>query len=48
MKWEKDIQKAFERNISPEPNAGCWLWTGGIFKKRNGCGAFVHRPSNTI
>ncbi len=27
-----------ERNISPEPNTGCWLWMGGIADKREGYG----------
>jgi hypothetical protein len=47
MSWETDILKAFEMKISPEPNSGCWLWTGNIFPFRNGYGAFTHRPSKT-
>jgi hypothetical protein len=44
--WEEDVKKAFEKNISPEPNSGCWIWLGGILK-RGGYGSFNHRPSKT-
>lgn len=26
----KDIQSRFDHRFIPEPNSGCWLWTGGI------------------
>lgn len=32
------IQERFERNCTPEPNSGCWLWTGFVTKK--GYGSF--------
>ena len=48
MAWEQDIRKAFESKITPEPNTGCWLWTGRTFEKRGGYGCFTHRPSGTI
>jgi hypothetical protein len=25
-----DLRRRFERLVSPEPNTGCWLWTGVI------------------
>ena len=46
--WDIDIKSAFEKKFSPEPNTGCWLWTGNTFSLRNGYGAFTHRPSKTI
>lgn len=48
MAWEKDILSAFQSKISPEPNTGCWLWTGRLFEKRGKYGCFTHRPSQTI
>lgn len=48
MAWEKNIKIAFQKNVSPEPNSGCWLWCGDIFRKRGGYGVFTHRPSKTI
>ena len=44
----RTILAAFEDNYIPEPNSGCWLWLGAIFKDRGGYGAFTHTPSNTI
>lgn len=44
----RTLLEAFEDNFIPEPNSGCWLWTGAIFKRRGGYGAFTHTPSNTI
>ncbi|MDE2105529.1 MAG: HNH endonuclease [Patescibacteria group bacterium] len=35
-----DILSAFERSYIPEPNSGCWLWCGPIFKQRGSYGAF--------
>lgn len=26
----EEIVKKFESKYEPEPNSGCWLWTGGI------------------
>jgi hypothetical protein len=44
----RSLIEAFEDNYIPEPNSGCWLWLGAIFKDRGGYGAFTHMPSNTI
>lgn len=41
-------KEAFEDNIIPEPNSGCWLWLGTYFALRGGYGAFTHRPSGTF
>lgn len=35
----KSELEAFEENFIPEPNSGCWLWTGNLIK-RGGYGAF--------
>lgn len=48
MAWIKDLQTAFERHISPEPNSGCWFWTGPLSKKRGDYGVVTHRPSHTV
>lgn len=32
------LQERFMRHVEPEPNSGCWLWTGSLF--RNGYGKF--------
>jgi hypothetical protein len=44
----RSLLEAFEDNFIPEPNSGCWLWLGGIFKLRGGYGAFTHEASNVI
>jgi hypothetical protein len=37
--------------VSPEPNSGCWLWTGSVWKQSNGdygeCWAFGKRELAT-
>lgn len=33
----EQTKERFMRNVSPEPNTGCWLWTGSLQK---GYGAF--------
>jgi len=35
---KKPIKDRFEKFIYMEPNSGCWLWMGGLFK--NGYGQF--------
>jgi HNH endonuclease len=38
-RWpERTLQERFEQFVSPEPNTGCWLWTGGY--SANGYGRF--------
>ncbi len=32
----------FMKFVSPEPNSGCWLWTG--FTNRDGYGTFNYKP----
>ncbi len=34
-----DIWSRFDRQYIPEPNTGCWLWTGAI--TRSGYGSFL-------
>lgn len=43
-----DLRAAFEHFVSPEPNSGCWLWTGPYFKHRAGYGCFTMRPAGII
>lgn len=43
-----DWAKPFEERISPEPNTGCWLWTGNALSKRGGYGVFTNRPSGIV
>lgn len=40
----EQIVRAFEDSFIPEPNSGCWLWIGPIFKRRGGYGAFSCGP----
>lgn len=48
--------KRFENNVYPEPNTGCWLWTGCVSPGKWGYGVFwvdgktikVHRYSYII
>ncbi|MBA8799132.1 hypothetical protein FHW77_002851 [Agrobacterium sp. RC10-4-1] len=42
------LEDAFEFHVSPEPNCGCWLWTGPIFKLRGGYGCFTMRPLGVV
>lgn len=32
----KDLSTSFHEKIMPEPNSGCWLWTGAIQNKGYG------------
>jgi hypothetical protein len=41
-----EVIEAFNTRWTPEPNSGCWLWTGNYFKGRGGYGAFTCRPHN--
>lgn len=34
------LKKRFERAYIPEPNTGCWLWTGKL--RSNGYGVMIH------
>lgn len=38
----KPVLEAFEDKFIPEPNSGCWLWLGPVFKNRGGYGCFSH------
>lgn len=38
------VQERFDSNYIPEPNSGCWLWTGALMSK--GYGQFWVRGSN--
>lgn len=40
------IVKRFERKFIPEPNCGCWLWTGAI--SSSGYGSFAITSKNVI
>jgi hypothetical protein len=42
------LEESFFSHVSPEPNTGCWLWDGPVFKLRGGYGVLTHRPSKTI
>lgn len=35
MVQERDVQR-FMSKVSPEPNTGCWLWTGAISSRQYG------------
>lgn len=41
---DTDLARAFEALFQPEPNSGCWIWTGNTFKARGGYGCFTCRP----
>jgi hypothetical protein len=38
----QDVRTRFERHFIPEPNTGCWLWTGGM--SWDGYGRFKPNP----
>lgn len=44
----QSVQDAFEYHVSPEPNSGCWLWTGPVFSHRGGYGCFTMRSAGLI
>jgi hypothetical protein len=33
-----EVRERFSQYVLPEPNSGCWLWTGGLY--RSGYGQF--------
>lgn len=39
-----EVKEAFEERFIPEPNSGCWIWTGNILI-RGGYGCFTMRPA---
>lgn len=40
------IHAMFDERAIPEPNSGCWLWTGAICSKKRGAYAiFTHKPA---
>jgi hypothetical protein len=36
----------FLRYLSPEPNSGCWLWTGPVRNNRSPYGQYGRRPAH--
>ncbi len=34
--WNQTCEQAFWRDVSPEPNTGCWLWAGIVYPKGYG------------
>jgi hypothetical protein len=52
------FQERFEKFVAPDPNSGCWLWTGslnpkpslpyGRFQIAKGKGAYAHRIAYQI
>lgn len=36
MRWPLSAEERFMLHVSPEPNTGCWLWTGSTEEKRYG------------
>jgi hypothetical protein len=46
MHITQQTREAFEARYTPEPNCGCWLWTGPYFKDRGGYGAFFNYDPN--
>ena len=39
-----ELKERFELYVSPEPNSGCWLWTGFGVKYGYGCFAINSQP----
>lgn len=41
-----EMVERFQNKVYPEPNSGCWLWTGSVGKNRRGVeyGKFNARP----
>lgn len=45
------VDEHFMRHVSPEPNTGCWLWTGSLNNKgygkinRRGKTGYAHRAA---
>ena len=48
------VQERLERQCIPEPNSGCWLWTGAIYAsgygglQHKGRSQYAHRVSYEI
>lgn len=42
------VQSAFDYHVMPEPNSGCWLWIGPVFKARGGYGCFTMRKAGIV
>lgn len=55
-KWPRlGVEQRFATRYMPEPNSGCWLWTGklnpygyGVIQKNGGGWLFAHRISAAI
>ena len=45
-KYEDKARKRFENSYIPEPNSGCWLWTGYIHNQ--GYGFFYYRGQKNL
>jgi hypothetical protein len=46
-----DLEERFMARVSPEPNTGCWLWTGGVQRRGYGAVAVSHgdvRPAHRV
>lgn len=41
MEINPSIKARFDEYWMPEPNSGCWLWTGGVKSKSHEYGAFA-------
>ncbi|MBA9071854.1 hypothetical protein FHR71_005647 [Methylobacterium sp. RAS18] len=44
----QSLKAAFDYFVHPEPNSGCWLWTGPIFALRGGYGCFTMRRAGIV
>ena len=34
------LEVRFQRHVSPNPETGCWVWTGGLYDAQHGYGNF--------
>jgi hypothetical protein len=41
---KKTLEERFWERVSPEPNSGCWLWTGAYQTKNGGYGRLYDSP----
>ncbi len=46
--FDERLPPAFWDKVSPEPNSGCWLWTGASAESSGGYGRFASKSAHRV